>query len=105
MVNARFEELTSKERAIMLLLRRGYTVEHITQKIFMAKSTILNHLQHIYDKYDIPANYKYNRRVRAIYIFNQQEKNKYPLKVLSCFKIVEKHIKDYKQWLQAESEG
>lgn len=104
MVITGMDKLTNAERSIMLLLKQGYTVEYISKNLFIAKSTILNHLQHIYEKYDIPANNKYNRRVRAIYIFNQQEQNQYPLKVLTCFKVVEKHIEDYKQWLLSESE-
>ena len=100
-----YEKLTPKEKQIMLMIRQGYTVHYISKECHFAESTILNHLQNIYDKYGIPADKTYNRRLRAVYIFNQNEQFEYPLKILKCFKFIEKHISDYKQWLQQESEG
>lgn len=99
-----YEKLTQKENEIMSLIRQGYTVQHISKECHLAESTILNHLQNIYSKYDIPANKTFNRRLRAVYIFNKSVQKKYPLKVLNCFKFVEKHINCYKQWLESESE-
>lgn len=95
-------ELTKKEQDIMKLVSKGYTVKYISSKLYMAESTVLTHLQNIYDEYDIPMDKTYNRRLRAVYLFNKNEQKKYPLKVLKCFKIAEKHIQDYKQWLQQE---
>ncbi len=97
-----YEKLTPKEKQIMIMIRQGYTVHYISKECHLAESTILNHLQSIYDKYGIPANKTYNRRLRAAYIFNQSEEFEYPIKILKCFKFVEKHIKDYKQWLESE---
>ena len=96
------EKLTPRERDVMTLVSQGYTIKWIAQNFNMAESTIRNHLQHIYEKYLISMDKNdksFNRRTRAIYLFNEGEKSKYPLKILSCIKIAEKHIKDYKEWI------
>ena len=33
---------------------------------------------------------------------SESEQFEYPIKILKCFKFVEKHINDYKQWLESE---
>ena len=71
------QDLTQREYEIMRLLEQGYKIKYIARNIFLAEETVLNHLQHIYDKFEIePKDETYNRKTRSIYLFRQYKDKK-----------------------------
>lgn len=83
------QSLTQREFEIMRLLEQGYKVKYIAHSLFLAEETILNHLQHIYDKFEIePKDETYNRKTRSIYLFKKYKNEQ----VLKHFENIKQNI-------------
>lgn len=95
-------ELTETENKVMMIAAKGYTISYIADKLCMAEQTVCNHLNHIYEKYGIKNQKEINPRVRAVFIYMQSLKIKN--KIIAEFEAITEQIKQYKQWLEAESE-
>ena len=52
------DELTARERDVLVLLAKGYTNEQIAETLFIAEGTVKNHVTHIYDKLGVSSRAK-----------------------------------------------
>lgn len=92
--------LTDSEYRVMQLAAKGYSVNYISDKLFLAYSTVLTHFQNIYLKYGIQNNKTFNPRARAVFIFNNQEKLKQIGKFSEFQEKITNDIENYKQWIE-----
>ncbi len=49
------DELTARERDVLVLLAKGYPNEQIAETLFIAEGTVKNHVTHIYDKLGVSS--------------------------------------------------
>ncbi len=52
------DELTARERDVLVLLAKGYPNEQIAETLFIAEGTVKNHVTHIYDKLGVSSRAK-----------------------------------------------
>lgn len=97
--------LTPREEEIMTFVMQGYSNKYIANTLFITEQTVNNYLMTIYNKYFIDTGEKYNRRMRAVYIFYKNKRLELSLNILQKNKDIQKEIQKFEQWLQQESEG
>jgi LuxR family maltose regulon positive regulatory protein len=59
-VGAQIDPLTDRELEVLRLLAEGFSNKTIADKLFVAPSTVKQHLKHVYDKLDVHS------RTRAV---------------------------------------
>lgn len=96
--------LTLREKEIMSFVVQGYSNKYIASALFISEQTVNNYLNSIYNKHFIDSGEKYNRRIRAVYIFYKNKRLELAFKILQKNKDIQKEIQKFEQWLQEESE-
>jgi len=68
-VPAALDRLTAREREVLALMAEGLTDRAIGERLNVSLRTVHSHVQHLFDRLDIPDTPLDNRRVRAVLEF------------------------------------
>ena len=72
---SRLEELTPREREVLVLLAEGLTDRGIGERLWLTPKTIETHIRHILAKLGLPADTTYNRRVLAVLTYLREDRS------------------------------
>jgi DNA-binding NarL/FixJ family response regulator len=64
--NDPLDQLTRREREVLVLMAEGLTDRGISERLFVTPKTTETHIRHIFRKLGIPATPAHNRRVYAV---------------------------------------